>query len=192
MIFAISGSQGVGKSTLINALHTSYPSITRKTSRSILSDWGVTLSEVNNDRELTVRFQDEILKRKWDDEAEARSDHNRIFCTERTYADLFVYALVAIGKDNEYSDWIDDYYVKCVNAQACYSDVFYLTGGHFRPEHDGVRAINEHYSRMVDLVMYEYTKQITFDGFKVISTPDLSQRIKYLEKYYTKHGELDV
>lgn len=177
MLYAISGSQGCGKTTTINALSSFYNQITRKTSRSILADWGVSLSQVNNDRELTIRFQDEILRRKLHDEAIALNTKD-VYITERTYVDLFVYALVAIGKDNEYSDWLNAYYHKCVDAQKTYDAVFYLTAGHFQPVDDGVRAVNVHYSKMVDMVMSHYMIQATPHGKLVfIDTPDLTQRV---------------
>jgi nicotinamide riboside kinase len=172
-LVAISGSQGTGKTTLIDALP--YNKITRKTSRSVLSDWGVTLSQVNNDRPLTIKFQDEILKRKQEDEAIGR-DSTELYVTERTYADLFVYALVAIGKDNEYSDWLDEYYFRCKEAQDKYKEVFYLLGGHFKPVYDGVRGINQHYSWMVDVCMREYTRKMT-DRYVTIDTPNIAQRV---------------
>lgn len=174
MLASIAGSQGTGKSTLLAAMADLYPQITRKTSRSILSDWDVSLSEVNNNRELTIKFQDEILARKLADEAEAVAS-DKWHLTERTYADLFTYALVAIGKDNEYSDWIDAYYEKCVAAQATYGHVFYLTAGHFKPVNDGVRGANTHYSRMVDRVMSDYTLDMSPDRL-VIDTADLDER----------------
>lgn len=174
-LIAVGGSQGTGKTSLIAALP--YKNITRKTSRSIQSDWGVSLSQVNNDRQLTIRFQDEILKRKLADEAHAVHSEE-VFITERTFADLFVYALVAIGKDNEYSDWLNDYYHQCAAAQSQYFDVFYLAGGHFPPVNDGVRAVNEHYSWMVDMCMYEYTMRLSGPGVTVIDTPGMDERIK--------------
>lgn len=178
MLISISGSQGVGKSTTIS--HLPYKQIERKTSRSILAEWQVTLSEVNNNRPLTVRFQDEILKRKINDEAHAvQSDEQ--YVTERTFADLFVYALVAVGKDNEYSAWLDEYYERCVEAQSAYEHVFYITGGHFAPVEDGVRAINQHYSRMVDWTMHPYTRMMTpIHNFTMINTPDLQERIELI------------
>lgn len=173
-LIAISGSQGTGKSTLINALP--YNNITRKTSRSILSEWGVTLSQVNNDRPLTIKFQDEILQRKIEDEWEA-ADSSEMYVTERTFADLFVYALVAIGKDNEYSDWLDDYYLRCEEAQHRYGWVLYLTAGHFKPVYDGVRAVNQHYSWMVDTCMLEYTRRMSNGDVSIIDTPSLEERV---------------
>ena len=162
MLFAISGSQGSGKTTIINALkERGYPIVERKTSRSILDDWGVTLSQVNNDRELTVRFQDRILTRKMEDEKEAVEDVSRIWFTERTYADLFTYALIAIGKDNEYSDWMDEYFKDCAQQQSNYNANFYLPAGKFQLEHDGVRGSNRHYSRMVDITMKDVLHRMT-------------------------------
>jgi predicted ABC-type ATPase len=185
MLFSIAGSQGTGKSTLISELKDKYPNDIPKTSRSILSDWNLTLSQVNNDRELTVKFQEEILKRKITDEAPYVSSEQR-FCTERTYADLFVYALVAIGKDNEYSDWLDDYFLRCKTAQKTYEKVFYLTGGHFPPVNDGVRGINKHYSKMVDLVMFEYTfKTCGHDvGVILIDYPHLEWRVAEVNRHF--------
>ena len=153
MLFAISGSQGSGKSTVLQTLQSrGFPTVSRKTSRSILKEWDVTLSEVNNDRPLTVRFQDEILQRKIDDDKAAAEDSSRIYFTERTLADFFTYAVIAIGKDNEYSDWIDDYFVRCCEAQKMYNHNFYLNALP-ETEHDGVRGSNKHYVKMVNIVM---------------------------------------
>jgi len=153
MLFAISGSQGSGKSTVLSTLRDrGFPTVDRKTSRSILKEWDVTLSEVNNDRPLTVKFQDEILQRKIDDDKAAAEDPSRIYFTERTLADFFTYAVIAIGKDNEYSDWIDEYYIRCCEAQKMYNHNFYLNML-AQAEHDGVRGSNQHYVKMVNIVM---------------------------------------
>ena len=161
MLVAISGSQGSGKSTVLSELkNRGHNIIERKTSRSILADWDVTLSEVNNNHDLTIRFQDEIIQRKFDDEAEAAMS-DELWFTERTYADLFTYTLVSLGKDNEYGEWLDNYYEQCAQFQETYDRVFYLGAGQFGVQHDGVRGSNKHYSRMVDLVMNDYTEDMT-------------------------------
>jgi AAA domain len=175
MLISISGSQGSGKSTLIQNIP--YKTIERKTSRSILADWDVSLDLVNSDPTLTIDFQDEILKRKLEDEAQAvQSD--QIYVTERTFADLFVYALIALGHHNKYSDWINQYYVKCVDAQiASYQKVFYLTAGHFSPVADGVRGTNAHYSTLVDKTLQHYTAQMTqYDKLHIIHGSDMNYR----------------
>ena len=177
MLCAVSGPQSCGKSTVLNTLRDmGYPVIARKTSRSILADWGVTLSQVNNDRDLTVPFQQEILKRKIADEQQAASSSD-IWFTERTFADLHVYNVVSLGKDNDYSSFIDHYYDDCVVAQRTYSHIFYITGGHFAPVHDGVRGSNQHYNKMVDLFMRSCTEQMSGNDLTIIDTPSPEDRI---------------
>lgn len=177
MLVAVSGSQGCGKTTIINELYKAgYPIIQRKTSRSILDEWNLSLTEVNNDPALTKRFQEEIIRRKFLDEKEAIESDQIIF-TERTYADLFTYGLVALGKDNEYDDWIADYYLRCMTYQQSYAMVFYLTAGHFSVQKDGVRSANKHYSTLIDLSMREFTQQMTsHNRLNIVSTPSLHER----------------
>lgn len=181
MLVAVSGSQGSGKSTIISKIQElGYETIERKTSRSILSDWGVTLQEVNNDAELTLRFQEEISKRKFEDESMAAISDRLVF-TERTHADLFTYALVSLGKDNEHSDWLNKYYKQCMRYNQSYAAVFYLRAGHFNIVHDGTRGSNVHYSRMVDLTMLDITQQMVHTSkLTVVETPDLEQRVNII------------
>lgn len=180
-LVAISGSQGSGKSTIISELSKlGFQSVGRKTSRSILTDWNVTLQDVNNDPQLTIKFQDEIIERKHNDEHEAcTSDY--LWFTERTYADLFSYALVTLGKDNNYSDWLCEYYKKCMVYQQDYSLVYYLKAGLFNVVHDGVRGAGRHYSRMVDLTMSDFTQQMTHSSrLTNIDTPDITERVNII------------
>ncbi len=181
-LIAISGSQGSGKSSTINALEQQgFNVIGRKTSRSILSDWGVTLQQVNDDRELTIKFQTEIVKRKFEDEQHA-IESPLLYLTERTYADLFTYLLVSVGKDNDFGEWISEYYNQCIQKQQSYSLIYYLKAGHFIPEHDGVRGVNVHYSRLIDTVMLDITTQMTLPSrLNIIDTPCLEQRVSIIQ-----------
>ncbi len=182
MLVAISGSQGSGKSTILHKIgEMGFETIERKTSRSILADWNVTLQEVNNNDELTIKFQDEITDRKFQDEQAAMLDPSRVYFTERTHADLFTYALVSLGKDNKHSEWLEAYYTKCMELNQWYSAVYYLRAGHFNIEHDGTRGSNMHYSRMVDLTMLDITQQMVHTSkLTVVETPDLTQRVNII------------
>lgn len=179
MIVSISGSQGSGKTTLLGKIkELGFNVIERKTSRSILEDWGITLDQVNKDPKLTLAFQQEIIVRKHQDEI---NNIGEVVFTERTYADLLVYFLISSGKDNEYSSVINEYYKQCIRYQQNYDKVFYLKAGHFSPEQDGVRGSNIHYSRMADLVMLDLTTQMTpSDRLTVIDTPCLEQRLNII------------
>lgn len=178
MLVAISGSQGSGKTTIIEEIKAqNFNIIERKTSRSILEDWGVTLKDVNNDPDLTVRFQEEITTRKVEDEIHAYEDEE-VWFTERTHADLFTYALVSLGVHNKYSDWLNEYYRKCMYANQIYDHVYYLKAGMFNVVHDGTRGSNHHYSRMVDLTMLDITQQMVQNNrLTIIETPNIEQRV---------------
>ncbi|PPD53438.1 MAG: hypothetical protein CTY12_04980 [Methylotenera sp.] len=184
MLISICGSQGSGKSTILHELsQLGYNVITRKTSRSILTDWGVSLESVNNDPDLTIKFQHEIIKRKHQDEISSiiNTPQQIVWFTERTYADLMTYFLISTGKDNRFSNEINEYYKQCIVHQQTYDKVFYLKAGHFVPEHDGVRGANVHYSRMADLTMLDLTKQMTPPNkLTVIDTPCLEQRLNII------------
>ncbi len=188
MLFAISGSQGSGKSTVIQTLEQKgFPIVTRKTSRSILDEWGVTLSQVNNDRELTVKFQDKILDRKISDDRAASEDTSRIYFTERTLADFFTYALIAIGKDNEYSVWVTDYFQRCCEAQTMYSHNFFLNVLPVNVENDGVRGSNVHYAHMVDIVMRDVTAKMHAQSYSSTTFDNVGPATTYI-----KNTENDV
>lgn len=179
MLISIAGSQGAGKSTVIAALEKQYKTVTRKTSRSILSDWGLSLDQINADPKLTVDFQREIIKRKYQDESSTIVSANRTpVITERTFTDLFVYALMSVGRFNDFSAFLDEYYKSCKEYNETYDIVFYIKAGHFSIESDGVRSANTHYSNAVDLVMLDYTKRmVDTDRLIVIDTPVLSERL---------------
>ena len=178
MLISISGSQGSGKSKLIQSLvDRGHLAVGRKTARSILTDWGVTLQEVNEDLDLTVQYQEALLARKIEDDYE-HVGSSSVWLTERTFADLFVYALISLGKHNQYSDWLNTYFAKCMDCQTAYDQVFYLTAGHFSVVNDGVRGINQHYSKMADMTMRHFTNVMTPPGkLTIVDTGCLNERI---------------
>lgn len=182
MLVAVSGSQGSGKSWILNEIDKlGLNTIKRKTARSVLLEWGVTLNDVDDDLNLRVKLQEEISKRKYEDEIDAaQSEH--LYYTERTHADLFTYALVSLGKNNEYQDWLNEYYKTCMRYNVeLYRLVYYLRAGHFNVVHDDVRGSNIHYSRMVDLVMLDITQQMVHNSkLTIVETPDLEQRVNII------------
>jgi predicted ATPase len=182
MIFAVVGSQGSGKSTVLQALHErGYPVVDRKTARSILDDWGVTLDDVNEDLNLKMMFQDTLLERKISDDLQ-HVDDPQIWFTERTFADVFGYTVFNIGQYNQCSDWLDGYYKACTKAQNHYEGIFYLKGGLFKVEDDGVRGVNQHYSKSIDLVFNHFTHTMSSAPVFEIDFVDLQQRVDFIEE----------
>lgn len=188
MLISVSGSQGSGKSvTLSHLKQLGYQVVDRKSSRSIQKDWGKSLEEINADHDLTLKFQDEIISRKLSDEMSfIRSD--KVVFTERSYADLFTYSLVVLGKENRNHEWLNQYFDRCKQLQQGYAFVFYLKGGHFPVEPDPMRAaINPHYSRMVDVSMLDITAKITNNNKLVtIDVPQIEDRIEIIQSHIAK------
>jgi len=187
MLIAISGSQGSGKSTILSELKKlGYPVIERKTARSILLDWDVTLDIVNSDFTLKRAFQEELFKRKTSDELEASLITDNAIFTERTYSDLFTYSLISFGQYNKFDAWLDDYFEKCKECCKNYEHVFYVKANYFdNIERDGVHSINKHYSKMIDHVMRDITKQMVDEKkFTIIDTNDLKEQLKIITDIY--------
>ena len=175
---SISGSQGQGKSTTIAMLKDrGIKVIENKTSRTILKEWGFTLHEVNKYPPLVKKFQEEILRRHYEYNI-AASESTEWYVTERSFADIFTYAMFALGSYNEYSEWINEYFEKCARMQQIFDVSCYLTGRAFTPENDGVRSVNIHFNRSVDALIKLHLD--TFAKLKspvfLVDTPDKHER----------------
>lgn len=186
MLIAIAGSQGSGKSTVLKELKDlGYPVIERKTARSILDEWGVSLDVVNASFDLKIAFQDELVRRKYNDELEATMSSEACF-TERTFSDLFTYSLISFGQYNKHDEWLDNYFETCKNYCHSYEHVFYIKSKFFdNIEKDGVRSINRHYSRLIDHTMLDITEQMVYDDkITIIETTSLAERVDLIIKQY--------
>ncbi len=153
---AISGAQGSGKTTILDHLKTAFKYsnvgfVGRKTSRSILKEWNITLNDLDDNPDLAIKFQEEIFTRKKVDDFETLD--NPIVITERSMLDLLTYTMFTLGKRNELSDWIDDYAQRLIDANQ-YTLIFHLSGGFVSNDiNDGVRGINKHYNHSVNAVL---------------------------------------
>lgn len=187
-LIATTAAQSAGKTTLLNSLSQTHGHnvVARKSSRSIQSEWGVTLDQINSDHELTIKFQNEILKRKLADDMDTYDEVNcrytplqsPLLFTERSPVDLFTYALLALGRVPHLSDWIDDYYTQCVEAIAAYDHIIYIEGGKFPAVAEAQRAsTNSHYTDLVDATMIRYYKKMVPTSKQIIvTTVNLSDR----------------
>jgi hypothetical protein len=181
MIIGISGAQGQGKSTLIKAAIEEDGRIIDaglQTSRHLLQSWNYSLTEINKYLPLKIRFQENLLFNHTQS-LRGLLQHDTPVLVERTFADIFVYALVSIGPFNEYSDWLDDYALQCKDAQEGLFDwTVYLSGRDYIPEEDGVRSTNHHFGNMVDELIKKYTGE--FGKGVEINVADLDERVKAL------------
>ena len=182
MIFAIAGSQGCGKTTVLQELKArGYNVVERKTARSILDDWEVTLDEVNTDIQLKMKFQEELFQRKISDDLQ-HVDDDAIWFTERTFVDLFGYTVMNIGQYNECSEFLDNYHIVVTKAQNHLDGVFHLLGGLFDVQEDGVRSVNQHYSTAIDLTFRHFTQTMTSSPVYELEMKDLNERVAFIEQ----------
>ena len=196
MIFGISGAQGQGKSTLINAAveqdsNHNFFNLIIQTARVILKEWDLTLDEVNQNQEMKRRFQDQLFERHRNALLSAKSvGSTKTVLVERTFADIFVYALVSLGPFNQYSSWLNEYAEKCSEAQReLFDHTVFLTGRVYVPEEDGVRSTNTHYSSMVDYLILKYMKEfdVTEEQLVFIDVAPLDTRLHALERMVEKY-----
>lgn len=180
-LISIAGSAGTGKSTLINYLQQNnrgynFKVVERKTSRSILEDWNVTLQDVNSNIDLFKTFQMEMLTRKFNDDTELllNSSEKDVIITERTFADLYTFALIIMGHNNEHSTWLKNYFNLCCQKQEIYNQIFLLPYGQFPIQHDNVRPHYSHFNLLWAKAIEEFTyllmsdKKININVHKII------------------------
>lgn len=183
MLVCISGSQGTGKTTVINDLKITHSIITRKTARSVLKDDNIKLQDVYADYNSIVKFQDVLLERKISDEKKAISSDSIVF-TERSYLDLLTYAILHVGHIMEYSGWLNEYAERCIQLHKQYHRVIYLSGGKFQIENDGVRVSNKFYANAVNIHLYHLIQRYTnATELKVIESIDHNVRIKQILEF---------
>lgn len=159
-ISTVSGSQGQGKSTVLNTLASrGYSVVEQKTARSILSELGMTLAEVNAYNPLTRYFQQLVLNRHIEN-MKPFLDSPGLHFMERSFADIFVYSNISVSPFNIHNAWTEEYYGQCLEAQSLYGAIYHLTGRTYVPQDDGVRSTNPHFAGMVDREILYYVNRM--------------------------------
>lgn len=188
MIIGISGAQGQGKSTLIKALIEGDDNgfgtpNNLQTSRKVLSEWGYSLAEVNTFMPLKIKFQEKLLERHIKALEGFTNMGDTAVLVERTFADIFAYALLSLGPFNVHSDWLNSYAESCSWAQQKYFDgVVFLSGRTYVPEDDGVRSTNEHFANVADYLIHHYTVEFGKTiKTRELSSPHIEDRVKYVQ-----------
>jgi len=177
MIIALSGSQGSGKTTLLEEFaNRGYNVIERKTSRSVLQDWGMSLQEVYDDHKLMMAFQDEIYDRKLADEQEVLLS-NELWLTDWSYIDILGYTVMVLGSDIRYGDWLQAYHDKCIMTEYFYHHRIYVPRLNISVVHDGCRSICPVYGNAIDNVMRGFHLSVLPAKLTELTTTNLTERI---------------
>lgn len=181
MLYAISGTQGSGKTTILNELkRQGYNVIGRKTSRSVLLDWNITLDDIYNDHNLMKRFQDEVINRKINDESEKIKSKDLWF-TDRSYVDLLAYSSIILGYNDNNKEWLDEYYQLCRKYQKLYTKVFYVEPLPFIIG-DGIRGTSVIYNEIIDMIIKGFLSKTKSSHIENITMLSNNDRVKELLK----------
>lgn len=187
MIITISGAQGQGKTTVLNTLRERGHSVVQnKTARSILDMWDVTLDEVYSSHQLTKDFHLAIVNAHNSVCSQYKESEELIFI-ERSYADIFSYALAVLGPFNQHSSWLNAFHDTCQDMQKVFECGFYLSGRDYIPETDGVRSTNTHFTSLIDTSIRKYMKTFSEANAKSHMVFDINSPINDLRVQRIEH-----
>lgn len=185
MLVGISSSQGQGKTTVLSSLREyGVNVIPVNTARSILAEWGTSLSDLERNPDLRIKFQDRLITDHYA-ALQLAGGRQTTVLVERTFADVFVYTLLSLGAFNEYSAWLEEYYNKCKEYQKVFDKVILLEGRDSTDvENDGVRSTNQHFVTVVQHSINHFVYEMSELKSSIIhiNTPDHKERIDEILK----------
>ena len=185
MIIAISGTQGQGKTFILKHLEDiGYNVLYNTTARDTLNIMDMTLTEVYSMPDAAQEFQNKILETQSKINIK-HANSDTILFTERSFADIFTYAMFALGNINTYDKWLAEYYEKCVTLQKQYNSIIFLSGREFIPEDDGVRSTNAEFGKCVDIIAEHYASNMSKKSgvpYNHISLPEVNDRISSIQR----------
>lgn len=149
---AFTGSEGSGKTTLINTLADilQVPK-TVNFVRDAVKDMGLDKPPAfGTDKELTKTFQYWLLQK--------RSIHEKFlfspFLADRSSIDMFAYTLSHLAREDDMQHFLNEYYHQCVEyAKSMYEFHFFIPSGRIPLVEDGVRNTQPFNARLMHYIM---------------------------------------
>ncbi|MEM2159619.1 MAG: AAA family ATPase [Candidatus Nitrosotenuis sp.] len=183
-VIAISGAQNTGKTTILNSLiELDWHVDNFKVSRAIQAEWGKTLSEIVEFEDSMINFQEEVIKRKFENDLALVNDgKNDIVLTERSFADIAAYAFQWVQEsENDLYAWFASYKERCKKYQSIYSSIILLNSfDSIKFEDDPNRDKKENQAK-IDRHLRTYLEEF---GVNVIEIKESSNkaRITYITR----------
>lgn len=194
MLIAVSGAQGVGKTTLLNELAMlDYTVDPYKVSRSVQKELGLlSLSEIYNSFETMKAFQTRVIHNKLNHDRRLKEDNvDDIVFVERSFNDILAYTELHIdkltGPKVPMNLWLDGYSLACNNYQDELYDAVILIepNGNIKFEQDKNRAEEDTQLRIADRLL-ELSLFSNNNGTLIISEADINKRIKIVIDFVEK------
>lgn len=144
IIVSISGAQSTGKSTLLDNVKNGlgYYVDDFKVARHVLAEFEQPLYEILRDVDSTISFQEQILLAKIEHDRNLSNDEHEFIFVERCPADIYAFAFTwrTYFNNEKYDDWLNTYYIKCLQGMYHYDISILIQPGLFDHIDDGVRA----------------------------------------------------
>lgn len=180
MIFAISASQGQGKTTFISDLikhsefRTNFSVYPTKSARAIISKYGGDLQKIYADKNMLCDFQLDILKLHT--EIFNYQYYTRFLLVERSFMDILAFSVINLGRFNDLTDWLNAFESACNANQKKIEGTFKLRKC-LSATNDGVRPTNELFNEAYD--SYLSTLVQKYKHFDIWDASRMSRVIRF-------------
>jgi predicted ATPase len=187
MIVSISGTQGSGKTTVLNMFETKHkdnPFIEvddLKVSRTVMKELNIkSLDDMYSDPTRFMEFQNIIADKKFEHEQSINSD-DKIILVDRSYVDMMAYATTIIGPYPSMSAVLDEYIDKLVKYQHLHDFSIIVKKLPFvEIEDDNVRSTSKPFQLLIELLINNMFITHSLD-YDVMYETDRHERIFELE-----------
>jgi predicted ATPase len=193
MLIAVSGAQGVGKTTLLNEIAMlDYTVDPFKVSRTVQKEMGfATLKEAVSSFERVKNLHENIIQRKFDHDVKLvhKCKHDVVF-VERSFYDILTYAEVYALQFHEIKstveEWLDGFRHACLNFQKqVYSGLILIEpNAKLVFEHDHERG-EEEMQRLVDSRLKELCSYSSLP-IKYIVDLNIKDRVSQVVRFVGK------
>ncbi len=182
---AFTGSEGSGKTTLINSLADILKvEKTVNVVRDAIKDMGLEKPPAfGTDKKLTMEFQSWLLQKR----AIMEKFLLQPFLADRSSVDMFAYTLSHLAREDDMQDFLDSFYQKCIDyAKSMYEFHFFVPSGRIPMVADGLRNTQVNNARLMHFIMLGILQenQIPFHEIQSVGLQDRIDEVLYVLREY--------
>jgi nicotinamide riboside kinase len=183
---AFTGSEGSGKTTLINALaDVLQVAKTTNVVREAVKEMGLDKPPAfGTNKQLTMDFQSWLLKKRMVREKFILEP----FLADRSSIDMFSYTLSHLAREDDMQHFLNEYYIQCIDyARTMYEFHFFVPSGRIPLVADGLRNTQPNNARLMHFIMLGMLQEHAIPHH-VIQSVTLQDRIDEVLQVMGEHG----